>query len=550
MLLKDHEIFSQVHPTKNTHVNVLKLKSQSNAYLSWVCPTDPTHEWDSKISNRTSLGRGCPYCSGQKPIIGVNDFGTTDPALALELVDKSLATELFGKSNTKVEWICKRGHTWVTTVYSRTSGTGCGYCSGRFPIVGETDIQTTDPELAAQLKDQSLATKLKRNTAKKVEWVCLRGHTFSQSPNARTSKGYGCQYCSGLYPIVGETDIATTHPEFSAQLVNIEDTTGISYGSTHKVEWRCDKGHIFSSTPNDRTREERSAKNGCRACGNIISAGEIELQKYVLERFPDAIFNSRKIIKPLELDIYIPSLKTAIEYNGVFFHSEKFKGKNYHRDKLNMCTENGIRLIQIWDDDYRLNKSVVLSTINHKLGLSEQERIPARKTTVEVISSRESAEFLTENHIQGKATGTYYLGLKEKETEKLVAVMVLKRSKDTLTLDRYASNSIVPGGQSKLLSYVDKNISYDQMITFADLSISDGSLYEKTGWVKDKELPPDYSYYHKNRRVHKFNYRKDRIKNNPDLLWEEGLTERQLTQLNKLLRVYDSGKIRYRRTKP
>lgn len=542
MLFKEHELYAEVHPTLNADINIEKLKSKSNKKIWWLCPRN--HSYLSKINNRVSLGRGCKYCTGQVPIPGESDLATTHPTLAEELEDQSLATSLSAKSNKKVAWVCpEKGHIYFAVVYSRATGTGCGYCSRRYPYPGETDLATTNPQMASELEDTTLATSLMENSSKRVWWRCPKdpNHRYHTSPNIRTSKGTGCPQCRTM---------KVTHPQFFGQLVDPETYEDLSYGSTEKVEWECENNHKFFARPNHRIRKGLTPEDGCIKCsGNRTSKGENQLQEYVKTHFPDAQFNARGIIDPrLELDIYIPSLKLAIEYNGVYYHSEKFIVKDHHKRKLQKCLDAGVRLLVVWEDDWVLRQQVVLQMINHKLGISSQEKVPARKTTVTTLTYQQASEFLNKNHIQGSARGSYYLGLIPKDSQDpkdLLAVMVLRRVKDTLLLERYATSKIVSGGQSKLLSYVDSAIEYTQMVTFADLSISDGSLYEKTGWTKDKELPPDYSYLYKNRRTHKFNFRKERFKNNPELKFEEGLTESQLAHLNNLYRVYDYGKVRY-----
>ena len=77
---------------------------------------------------------------------------------------------------------------------------------------------------------------------------------------------------------------------------------------------------------------------------------------------------NRKILHGKELDIFIPDKSLAIEFNGNLWHSEKFgKSKSYHLDKLNECNENGINLIQIFEDEYENHKDIVLSKIKHIL---------------------------------------------------------------------------------------------------------------------------------------------------------------------------------------
>lgn len=187
-----------------------------------------------------------------------------NPDLAAQLVDQGLAHELGVCDKRKVRWRCERGHEWEAIVLNRSHrGDGCPYCSGRLPVVGETDLATTHLELAAQLVDPSLATGLKASSHRKVEWRCENGHTWSALVSSRALSGTGCPYCSGRRAWPGETDLATTHPELAGQLVDAGLASSLKAGTNRKVEWRCpDCGGVWAASPNSRTH----MGSGCPYC--------------------------------------------------------------------------------------------------------------------------------------------------------------------------------------------------------------------------------------------------------------------------------------------
>lgn len=165
------------------------------------------------------------------------------------------------------------------------------------------------------------------------------------------------------------------------------------------------------------------------------------------------------------------------------------------------------------------------------------------------MTKQEAEIFLNDNHVQGYASGSYYLGLKDKEDQSLVSVLVLKKEAGTegeaLNIIRYATSANVVGGFTKLLSFAEKTYKPKSFIASADHCVSDGGLYENNSFIVDKELRPDYMYFFNKERHHKFNYRLKRFRDDPSLLWDESLTERQLADLNGLDRVWDAGKTRY-----
>lgn len=282
----------------------------------------------------------------------------------------------------------------------------------------------------------------------------------------------------------------------------------------------------------------------------VASSNERELIEFVESLFSkgEVLTNDRSVIYPKELDIFVPSKSIAIEFNGLYWHTERTKPKFYHYNKWLACRDAGVQLIQIWEDEWRARRPCVEAVIRSKLGINA-ESVFARKCSTHIIDSRTACDFWDEHHIQGKASSTVRIGLYFEDV--LVAVCGFKkRTNDIFELVRFASSVRVIGGFSKCMSEflrTMEGVQCSELITFADLCISDGGLYEKTGWTKDKVLKPDYKYFVKPERKHKFNYRKTRFKEDPNLLFDPKLTEPELAELNGLERIWDCGKIRYRK---
>ena len=99
----------------------------SNKIRKWVCLKG--HYFDAPIASRVSRGRGCPYCAGQKILVGFNDLSTTDPNIASEAIgwDPSTVTRATQK---KRKWICALGHQWTASIAGRTKeNSGCPSCA-------------------------------------------------------------------------------------------------------------------------------------------------------------------------------------------------------------------------------------------------------------------------------------------------------------------------------------------------------------------------------------------------------------------------------------
>lgn len=129
----------------------------------------------------------------------------------------------------------------------------------------------------------------------------------------------------------------------------------------------CDIHGDFEQTPNIHIRG-----GNCKKCANSnVSKPEIEVQDFVKSLGFEIITNNRKIIKPLELDIFIPSLKKAIEFNGDWWHyNEKnpnSRGEEYHQNKTKMCNSLGIDLLHIRESEWINNRKVVVNQIKKLL---------------------------------------------------------------------------------------------------------------------------------------------------------------------------------------
>lgn len=520
--------------------------------IIWKC--DKNHEWQDTVSNRTLLGRGCPYCNGAKPIVGENDLATLYPEISKQWSPKNSLhpSEVLPQSNRKPTWVCSKGHEWETSIAHRTKeNTGCPYCSNQKLLKGYNDFETIHKS-SHLLKEWSKNNELKPSqivagSTKKVIWCCNLKHEWNATISARL-RGFGCPYCVNKTILKGYNDLATTHPELAKEwsLKNAMKPDQIISANDEKVWWKCDKGHEWEATVYAR----KKGKGGCPNCHTGTSSQEKELSKFLNKYNFTVKRNDRKLLKGLELDFYIPEKKLAIEFNGIYWHTEsRGKPQYYHYNKWIKCKEQGIQLIQIWEDDWNRNSELIKTMLKAKLGISSQDSVYARKTFIELISVSEAQNFMTANHIQGWYNGSYYIGLKDILSETLVALCIVKNEAGTdgkvLNIIRYATSKKVPGGFTKILSYVEKAYKPERIITFSDHTISDGNLYSSNGFYAEKEIKPDYQYVVKGERKHKFGYRLKRFETDPELKWVSGYTETQLAKLNNLERIWDAGKTRW-----
>jgi hypothetical protein len=315
-------------------------------------------------------------------------------------------------------------------------------------------------------------------------------------------------------------------------------------------------GNEFKIRPNDFQQGYR-----CNFCFKQNNGSKEENQ---IKRYIEKIYKG-KITKYLfkknnqELDIYLPDLKLAFEFNGLYWHSEKFKDKDYHYNKMVESYKQNIRLIQIWENEWTdlVKKKIIKSKIKYLLNqIKPEKRIFARKCYIKEISKEKCNNFLNNNHIQGKSSNYIcQYGMFYKETKKLVAVMTFSkglanRGSDDIELSRYTTKRFhnVIGGFSKMLSFAINENKWKEIYSYADLRLSDGNLYEANGWKRMGYVNPDYCYTDKSKKLvfHKSLFKKSNIKTKFPEIYDEKLTEREMMEKTKYLRIWDCGKIKYK----
>lgn len=272
------------------------------------------------------------------------------------------------------------------------------------------------------------------------------------------------------------------------------------------------------------------------------SQAEMELSELLTNWGVEFIYNTRSIIPPKELDIYIPSHELAIEYCGLFWHSEQAgKDNHYHYDKYTKCKEQGIQLLTIFSDEWDMRRAVVIAILQHKLQKAST-RIHARKCEIQLGKRG----FLRTVHLQGEGHASHRYDLVHQG--QTVAQMALLIKQD-IEIVRFACCAHIPGAFSKLLAHVRQQHPQKSIVTFSDNRWSDGSLYKRNGFIAEYEISPDYYYSPDNTyRFHKSNYRHSQLKRKL-ANYDPQLSEWQNCKKHRILRIWDCGKIKWRLSK-
>lgn len=365
----------------------------------WKCSKG--HEWQAGVYSR-SIGSGCPYCTNRKVLKGFNDLQTLKPTLASEWdYEKNYGltpADVVPNSNKSVWWICSKGHSWKASVNTRNAGRGCPVCASKIVLKGYNDLKTTNPQLAEEWhpeKNGALTPEdVAPGTHKKAWWKCKLGHEW-QASIANRNNGNGCPYCAGQRVIPGETDLETKDSVLAQEWLVEENlpltAKTVSWKSNQKVWWQCPAcAHKWQAKIVNRTNGR-----GCPKCNSRkqTSFPEQAIFYYIVTEYPDAINRYKaEFLKGMELDIYIPSKKVAIEYDGVAWHTS-VSSQEREKRKHSICKSRGIFLIRVKEqikvDD---NCDALIATDYDNLNFRELDRVVSELSRYIQISSRIDTE--------------------------------------------------------------------------------------------------------------------------------------------------------------
>ncbi|MFA5056227.1 MAG: zinc-ribbon domain-containing protein [Dehalococcoidia bacterium] len=339
------KLAKQWHPNKNGNLKASDVSSRSNKKVWWICSKG--HEWQAVVYSRTSLGSGCPYCSG-KFACKDNCLSTINPSLAEEwhpIKNGDLTPNMVTTgSNRKAWWICKKGHEWQAPVVDRTAGSGCPYCSGK-AACKDNCLATLNPELAKEwhpTKNGDITPeKVTIHSGRKVWWICKKGHEWQATANTR-SKDHGCPYCAGQ-AVCKDNSLATINPKLAKEwhpLKNGDLTPDmVTARANKKVWWICKKGHEWQAVIYNRENG-----SGCPFCYSQISEMELRIYCELKYLFPSTTSKEKKKTLGKECAIYIDEIQTGIEVDGSYWHRNKYL---QDREKAAAIRNSGITLINV-----------------------------------------------------------------------------------------------------------------------------------------------------------------------------------------------------------
>jgi len=268
-----------------------------------------------------------------------------------------LLSEKYINALTKLEMQCPEGHDFEIKYNNFQQGQRCSICFGT-----PKKILNEIKEYIESFNYKLLSTEYKDNRTK-LELQCSEGHIFKMAYGSFKNQNYRCPECAGNRKFIIE-DIKEYIESFDYKLLSTEYVNIFS-----KLKIQCLKGHIYAVTYNNFKNHNRR----CPECSNskMFSKPEKEIAEYVKENYTgDVVENDRTQIVNywtgvgLELDVWMPEARKAIEFNGSYWHNNE-NAKWHDEIKKKQCIQKKIDLLVIQEQDWYNDKVCCLNKINN-----------------------------------------------------------------------------------------------------------------------------------------------------------------------------------------
>lgn len=503
----------------------------STSKILFTCPIHGDYEqviaYHIKRSTGEPTTHKCPICGRERKANKISEQRHRE--IPQSVVDNLSPNERRNPKsfvfNDKVTFLCPIHGDYVRSIsdYIRTVNkglSGCQECNRvalsnrrkantvQYPVWFLDSVSKNNPkEVLDSLYNGTISS------TEEILFICPKHGEYRALIKNRINKStlqprFGCPKCADMkrrpngffFPDWFKDIVSENNPK--EVISEIENNT---LSSLKKILFTCpihgDYERQVSNVINIRTMEKKSTT--CPYCikSTHSSSYEQEIVEYLLSINPNLniIRNTRRVISPYEVDIYLPDYNIAIEFNGSYYHASKMKESNvpttnyhglipktYHQDKYLKAQEKGIRLIHIYDVDWLANKDKYKGFLKELI--IPHDRIYARKTILKEIDIKTARIFNEKYHLSGHSNcGSKNIGLfYNNELISLMSFGKNRYSKDNSVYELYRytvkSGVTVVGGAHKLFKYFLNRYKPDKVISYSDCNYFSGGTYADLGF--------------------------------------------------------------------
>ncbi len=312
--------------TKRTHVECKCKKCQ--------------YEWKA-VPELLLKGSGCPKCAGvlkKTQDQFVEEVKTVNPSIDV------IGT--YRNSNTPVRCRCHNcGNVWNPLPSTIMGGGGCPECGKKISIAKRTkskqqfiaELDKFNPmyEVLGEYKNNSSPIKCRCK-------IC--GNEWNPRPTTLL-RGGGCPKCASAHSALVRLKDSKTFLEELASINGNISVLDEYKGNKTRLTCKCSVcGNEWKALPINLLRG-----NGCPSCSKSSTSF---MEQYIYESMKralgnEAVFSRDKSAVGIELDIYLPAFRIAIEPGTWFFHSKRLW---HDEQKADICRENGIKLYILYTE--------------------------------------------------------------------------------------------------------------------------------------------------------------------------------------------------------
>ena len=407
------------HPKKNLNIKPEHISGGSSKKYWWQCkkghswlasPNSRTRNYHSNFKKKKILGTGCPYCSNQK-VCEDNNLEFLYPKIAKQWHPtknkKIKPKDIVAKSNKKYWWICKKGHTFQCSAYVKVMTNGCYYCAGK-RVCDDNSLKILYPKIANQwhpTKNRNLTPdKFTAGSMRSFWWRCSYDHEWKASIHSRTKRKSNCPFCSNkkvheknslfnCFPKIAKE----WHPTRNGSITSKQ----VVYGSNRNVWWICQNGHEWKAMVVSRTGPKGT---GCPRCSKRISSFEIR----ILSELESFFKNIKPIykLKGTEIDLLLEDYKIGIEYDGWYYHKNRFQEDKV---KNNFLKKNNIDLIRLRERPLKkVSKRDILIKQN-ELKKSDLNKLLEQIIQITKVKNKKILQYINKKKFQSEAKYRKYL---------------------------------------------------------------------------------------------------------------------------------------------
>lgn len=305
--------------------------------------------------------------------------------------------------------------------------------------------------------------------------------------------------------------------------------------ATRRVS-RMNVRHISCGTVQQKSLAMIQETGTCVKCDDSVSVGQKEIYEFMKSLCSNVVQCDRTVISPLEIDVWAPDLAVAVEYNGLYWHSERFRDSKYHDEKSRKVKEKGASLLHVYSDEWSNKRNIVESMIERRLGVAHT-KVYARKCEVVSMSVAQRRDFFEKSHISGDTRAKSSWGLVY-EGKIVAAVSVRKpfhkKWNQRLEIARFSCSpkTTVIGALGKLSKHAlafAKSLKLEGLMTYVDLGIGDGHSYKKVGYTVIGNTSPTFWWTDGLRRYNRFKYKADA---------RSGMTQEMVAKQSNVSKIY------------